>query len=826
MTTEISPGGRRWLWPVLVGALVVLAVGAGYWLGGSGQTEALSAASGDEGHLKNADGSWKYTNALVHETSPYLLLHAHNPVEWYPWGPEALERARREDKPIFLSVGYSTCYWCHVMERKVFANPQIAALMNQWFVNIKVDREERPDLDQIYMTATRLLNRGHGGWPNSVFMNPDLQPFFAGTYFPPEDAHGRPGFPRLLQVLHQAWQKRRDEVEESAAQITAAIREEVASRRQTPAMAPDTVLVNRSLAAVKGRYDAYYGGFGGAPKFPPCIRLEFLLGTWEREKDESSLKMVAHTLVAMARGGIYDQVGGGFHRYATDAQWQIPHFEKMLYNQAHLAHLYLSVYRATGEEAWRWVAEDIFRFVAREMTDADGGFYSALDAETEAVEGKYYLWTEEAISEILGDEAVLFFEVYDLVAMPEGEGMVLFVPRSLEEVAVDLEMALPALRSRVEGLRARLLKQRSTRLYPLLDDKILTSWNGMMIASYALGYEVLKEESYRRTAEAAAEFVLERMRTADGGLKRLYRHGAVKYEGYLEDYAFFAQGLLSLYRATGDERWLREGRAIVDQMVLRFWDGEDDGFFFTESGTDLIVRIKDAQDSALPGANAVAVHSLLDLVQWTGEMAYLDRARQTLHAFGSMMQGSPSAFTHLVAAARKYLEIAALRPVAVGLPAMPAALQGKAPLIPAVLLRTRVDLSVDRPAPGQDFQVAVHLDISKGWHINANPSSSEMLIPTSLTLNADLPLEVLEIDYPGATAFYSAALDETLKVYQDRVTLRAGVRLKPEAAMGQQGRLNLLLQYQACDDTRCLPPAEVLETIDLEVASAGVAGGR
>ena len=806
---------------VLVGALVTLAAGAGYWLGGAGQTEALAAT--DAGHLKNPDGSWKYTNALIHETSPYLQLHAHNPVEWYPWGSEALEKARREDKPIFLSVGYSTCYWCHVMERKVFSEPLIAALMNQWFVNIKVDREERPDLDQIYMIATQLVAQGRGGWPNSVFMTPDLRPFFAGTYFPPQDSHGRPGFQRVLQTLHKFWVEKRDEVENNAAQITAAIRRQKASL-QAPPMVPDTVLVNRAVAAIKGRYDAFNGGFGGAPKFPPCIRLEFLLESLQREPDERALEIVRHTLVAMARGGIYDQVGGGFHRYATDAQWQIPHFEKMLYNQAHLSHLYLKAYRATGEESWKRVAEDIFRFVARELTDPAGGFYSALDAETEAVEGQYYLWTEETIGEILGGEAEMFFEVYDLAAMPGGEGEVLFMPQLLEEAATDLEVGLPLLQQQVEGWRSRLLKERAKRLYPLLDDKILASWNGMMIASYAYAYEVLRDEVYRRAGEAAAGFVLEHMRSADGGLKRSYRRGTIKYDGYLEDYAFMVQGLLALHRATGNERWLREGRALADQMVARFWDREDEGFFFTESGTDLIVRIKDAQDSALPAANGVAVHVLLDLARQTGEKVYLEKGRRTLHAFGGMMQASPSAFTYMVATAARYLEMdRSVPPPALVLPTL-ATLKQAAPMVPAVPLRTRVELSVAQPAPGQDFQIAVHLEIGAGWHINANPASSPVMLPTSLTVNADLPLAIHRIEYPVPTSLYAAALGETLDVYLDGATLRADVQLQPQTPPGQQGQLRLLVQYQACDDTRCLPPAEVLETVELKVAAP--AGAR
>ena len=789
--------------------------------------------------LANPDGSWKYTNALVHEISPYLLLHAHNPVAWHPWGPEALAQARRENKPIFLSVGYSTCYWCHVMERLVFADPEIAALMNEWFVNIKVDREERPDLDRIYMTATLMVS-GHGGWPNSVFLTPDLQPFFAGTYFPPEEANGRPGFPSLLEALHRAWEERPAEVRDMAVQMAAALRGHLEAERGAP-MEPDTVLVNRALSAVEGRYDATYGGFEGPPKFPPYVRLEFLLDAWEREPDPARLALVRHTLTAMAHGGIYDQVGGGFHRYATDAEWQIPHFEKMLYSQAHLAHLYLRAHKATGEEVWRRMAEDIFRFVRREMRDPAGAFYSALDAETESVEGKHYLWTEEELLAVLGDDAELFSEIYELAPMPEGEAGVVYMWRSPEDAAADLEVEIPELARRVEEVRGTLLDHRSTRARPLLDDKILTSWNGMMIAALALGHEALGTPAYARDAEAAADFVLRRMRAPGGGLRRVYRQGVLKHQAYLEDYAWMARGLLGLFRATGERRRLAEAREIVDQMLARFWDEEDKGFFYTEGGEDLIARIKNGQDSALPAANAVAVHCLLDLARATGDQVYLERARETLRAFGGMMHASPTAFTHMIAAAWKCLGTSAaegqprLARADSPYPGAGLAIPGSAGVTrpdPAALqapLQAQVRLSAARPAPGQAFQVALLLDIRDGWHINGNPASSDMLVPTSLGINADLPLELVAVSYPGAEPLYFPAMGETLQVYHGQVTLRADVRLKLQARAGERGQMRVLLRYQACRDGECLTPVELVEEVDLEVAAAEVVpplGGR
>ncbi len=791
---------------------------------GWGQVQAATANA--PGHLKNADGSWKYTNRLAGETSPYLLLHAHNPVEWYPWGAEALERSLREDKPIFLSVGYSTCYWCHVMERLVFSDEKIAMMMNEWFVNIKVDREERPDLDQIYMNATYLVS-GNGGWPNSVFLTPDLKPYFAGTYFPPQDSHGLPGFPRVLKAAHSAWEDRRGEVMEIATRMAAAIRRLEEGGRTLPTV-PDTAVVNLALSQIKRFYDARSGGFGGAPKFPPCIRLEFLLSIWERNGDERAGEIVSHTLDAMAQGGIYDQVGGGFHRYSTDARWQIPHFEKMLYNQAYLARLYLRGYQIAGEESWRRIAEEIFAFVGREMTSESGAFHSALDAETEAVEGKYYLWTAGEIEETLAENAELFFEVYDLVPMPDEEGGVTSMKRSLEEAAADMDMESDSLRKEVEVLRGRLLNVRAKRTYPLLDDKVLTAWNGMMIDAYALGYGILQEPAYRRAGETAAEFVLEQLRMPDGGLRRVYRQGMAKYNAYLEDYAFLSQGLLSLYRTTGEERWLKAGGDVVDQMIRRFWDEEKGGFFFAEGGVDLIVRSKNAKDSALPAANAVAVHCLLDLARWTGKEIYMEKARETLYTFGGMMRDRPGSFTHMIAAADKLISGNGSGPdpaVIVGLPlwavdGLPSTWAG--PLEDPV--QARVDLSLEKPAAGQNFQVAVHLDISAGWHINAYPASNEMLIPTSLTLNADLPLEIVDIIYPPSEPVFFAALGDTLEVYQDQVVLRAELRMKQEAVNGQKGELRLLVQYQACDEVRCLPPTDWDRIVKLEVAPGEDAG--
>ena len=796
------------------GVVSVLVIGLGAtwgWLRLVGEQEPGAAAAAElevgVGHgLKNADGSWKYSNKLVGETSPYLLLHAHNPVDWYPWGEEALARAKAEDKPIFLSVGYSTCYWCHVMERLVFSDPQIAALMNEDFINIKVDREERPDIDRIYMKATQLITQ-HGGWPNSIFLTPDLQPFFAGTYFPPEDAHGRPSFPRVLGIMQQHWRDERGKVLEIAAELTAAIRE-MESGREMVAMAPDSVLVVRVLAAIQERYDAINGGFGGAPKFPPGMRLELLMADVERFEKGAAPQIVLHTLAQMARGGIYDQMGGGFHRYSTDAEWQVPHFEKMLYNQAQLVRLYLRAYELTEEPRWRFVAQDIFRFVAREMTAPDGAFYSALDAETEAEEGKYYVWTEEELAAVLGEDAELFWTVYGLASMPEGEGQVLFVETSWAAAAVELELDEEQLRRRIEPLRQRVLAARSKRIYPLLDDKVLTAWNGLMIEAYARGFEVLGEAEYRRAAERAADFVLQRLRREDGGLSRVHRLGASQHRGYLNDYAFLMRGLTVLHRATGEQRWLQAAQELSGEMVARFWDQEEGGLFFAEAGGELIVRSKGAQDSALPSGNAVAAHALLDLAELTGEVRYRNRAVQILHAFGGGMRAQPSASVHLAAAAERYLRSASVR---VSLPAVAEVVMVDS------LVGIRVELTTSPLIAGETFAVTVHLTVREGWHINANPPSGDSLIPTTLTVNADLPLGFGGVRYPAGQDYIFPALAETLSVYEGEVMLWADLLL-PEKAAGTAGDLRLLVQYQACDDSRCLPPAELSRSVRLVVA--------
>ena len=747
--------------------------------------------SADETALKNPDGSWKWTNRLIHETSPYLLLHAHNPVEWYPWNDEALALAKTENKIIFLSVGYSTCYWCHVMERKVFSNPEIAAVMNENFINIKIDREERPDLDEIYMTATQLLVQ-RGGWPNSVFLTPDLKPFYAGTYFPPTDMPGRPGFPTILDAVHEAWVTRETEVIESANQISRTI--EMATSRGFTALnarALDRSLTTAALDYLRTAYSHAYGGFGTAPKFPSPANLEFLLSEYQREsglqtppsENESLLQMVTRTLDMMAYGGIYDQIGGGFHRYSVDAKWLIPHFEKMLYDNAQLAKVYLQAYQLTQEPRYRRIAEEIFSYIFREMTAPEGGFYSALDAETDAEEGKYYVWTADEIQKILGNQkdASRFNEVYGVDKGSNFEGhSVLYVPEGL------------AAETSVKGLstaREKLLTARSEREYPLLDTKIIVNWNGLMIDALAYGYQVLGEERYLSAASKAAAFILDTLQKPDGELWHTYTAGVVKQDAYLDDYAFFVRGLLGLYEATGEDQWLDSARTLTDKMIQLFWDDKNGGFYYTKADAKhLIVRTKKPYDSAIPSGNAVAVRNLLAF-----GTDYRDYAEKTLRPFAESMAQSPSSFMYMHFALNDYLT--------------PEADQDASE--PSIVTATAKVKQKDNAV----FNVELQLKIAAGWHINANPAGQDNLIPTTVELDANAPVEIVDITYPKGKTTRFEFSSASLNVYEKSLLISLRVKKKPNITRKKNVPITLKLTYQPCNDTECLFP----ETLDISL---------
>jgi uncharacterized protein len=585
----------------------------------------------------------KHTNRLINETSPYLLQHAHNPVDWHPWGEEALTKARTDNKPILLSIGYSACHWCHVMEHESFENEDIAALMNENFVNIKVDREERPDLDQIYMNAVQMMTH-HGGWPMTVFLTPEGVPFYGGTYFPPEDRYNMPGFPRVLISLAEAYRDRPNDIAETAAALVKELERLNIARESSELLTPE--LLDSAYRGIVKNYDPVNGGFGGAPKFPPAMTLEFLLRTYHRTGRSQALEIVSHTCRKMAEGGIYDQLGGGFHRYSTDARWLVPHFEKMLYDNALLSRLYLHYYQLTREEWARQIAEGILDCVVREMTDLAGGFYSTQDADSEGVEGKFFVWTKDEIESVLGEEdARLFSSYYNVTDGGNFEGKnIPNITRSLDEVAAQANVTREQLEKSLERSRSKLFEMRERRIKPGRDEKILTAWNGMMMASFAEAAAILDRQDYLDVARRNARFVLDTLR-ADGLLLRTYKDGKAKLNAYLEDYAFLSDGLLTLYEVSGELEWFEETLALVNKMIEEFWDEQEGGFFYTgKSHEALIVRSKDYFDNATPSGNSVAAEVLLRLATLTDNEDYRRSAVSILRQVAEPMRRYPSGF--------------------------------------------------------------------------------------------------------------------------------------------------------------------------------------
>jgi uncharacterized protein len=621
----------------------------------------------------------KHTNRLIKETSPYLLQHAHNPVDWHAWGEEALEKSKREDKPILLSIGYSACHWCHVMERESFEDEEIARLMNENFVCIKVDREERPDLDQIYMNAVQMMTR-HGGWPLTVFLTPDLVPFYGGTYFPPEDRHQMPGFPRILSAVAEAFRTRPEEVRQSAWEILSELRRMSIAQQSSELI--NTQLLDLAFRQIARTYDPRHGGFGSAPKFPSSMNLEFLLRTFKRTGDARALEMAVHTCRKMAEGGMYDQLGGGFHRYSTDARWLVPHFEKMLYDNALLSRLYLHVFQITGEEFFRRVAEETLDYVAREMTDASGAFYSTQDADSEGVEGKFFVWDKAEIETLLGaDDARLFCAYYGVT---EGgnfeEKNILNVARPAAEVARESDVSEERLMEAVARGRQVLFEVREGRVKPGRDEKVITAWNGLMLESFAEAAAVLGREDYRAIAELNADFINRSLTTGgpnsstnvnsstDGGLLlHVYKDGQAKHAGFLDDYANVVSALVTLYETTGDLRRLEAALRLADKMIEEFWDEDEGGFYYNgQSGERLIVRQKDYFDNATPSGNSVAADSLLRLSALTANEDYRRKATNVLRLVRDAVERYPSGFGYALGALDFYLstpkEVALISP--------------------------------------------------------------------------------------------------------------------------------------------------------------------
>ena len=583
----------------------------------------------------------KHTNRLADETSPYLLQHAHNPVDWYPWGSEAFEKAKNEDKPVFLSIGYSTCHWCHVMEHESFEDEKIAEIMNEHFVSIKVDREHRPDVDEIYMTAVVMMT-GSGGWPLSVFLTPDGKPFYVGTYFPPRDAYGRPGFERVLLSVAGAWKNRRKELIGSATKMSELLQNQAPPTSDSN-FSPE--ILNKAFVSFQNSFDAVNGGFGTAPKFPQPTNLSMLLRYWHRTADNKALEMVEKTLDAMANGGIYDHVGGGFHHYSTDAQWLVPHFEKMLYDQALLSKVYLEAYQITKKEQYAQIAREIFNYVLRDMTDPAGGFYSAEDADSEGKEGTFYLWDPEQIDLVLDKEQARIFNTYYGITnegnFEEGK-TILNITISIKQLEKESLKDRSVIENILKTARSRIFQERGKRTRPHRDEKIITSWNGLMISSLAYGGTVLEENKYTEAAKRSAEFILNTLRK-NGRLMRYYRDGQVVEKAFLDDYAFTVSALLYLYEATFDVKWLIEAKALSNQMIELFADREKGGFFLTgKDGEKLIARTKPGSDGAIPSGNSVAALVLLKLGRLTMEEHFTEQGGKILEAFSQQLQRSPA----------------------------------------------------------------------------------------------------------------------------------------------------------------------------------------
>ncbi|MBM44086.1 MAG: thioredoxin domain-containing protein [Phycisphaerae bacterium] len=743
----------------------------------------------------------RFTNELVHETSPYLLQHAHNPVDWYPWGDAAFERARAEGKPIFLSIGYSTCYWCHVMERQSFENEQIADLMNSYFVCVKVDREERPDVDDIYMTAVQVMT-GQGGWPLSVWLTPDtLEPFFGGTYFPPTDSLGRPGFPRMLESIHQFWTEQRDAVYTQADSVSAKVTEVMSARA-------DAVPIGRSevdaaISQLVATYDRTHAGFDKkGPKFPMPVLHEFLLtSAWDLSPARQA---VTHTLDRMAMGGMYDQVGGGFHRYSTDEQWLVPHFEKMLYDNAMLASVYADAFEKTGDAWYGAVAAETLDWVLREMTSPDGAFYSALDAESNAREGESYLWTPEEIRSSLeaaglGEEVEFTLEVYGLNKgtnfqdphhPAEAPSNVLFLSEKPEDTAKRLGMSGKDLHRKWQAVNAALLATRDRRDQPGLDDKVITGWNGLMIGGMADAGRILQEQRYVEAATKAADDVMSSMWTRQGGLLRTRRGDDARINAFLEDYAYMIRGLLRLEQATGDSRYLDQAATLAQQARERFWNESGGGWYETLADQeDLFVRGRSFYDGAMPSANAVMINNMIELYERTGRKNWGEDAVAALDAVSADIVQAPRSAIHSVQGLHR---LERSHPTLLGKGGGGAT---KKPGSHVAL--SSADRQV-RLAVGESATVTLVLEIDKGWHVNAHVQQDEFNV--ALEIMSLTPGLQVQAAYPHGHAFNGP--DGPVNVYEGRVEIP--ITLTRTGDIGRSGRMSIT--WQSCNDRTCLMP--------------------
>jgi len=598
--------------------------------------------------------SSEHTNHLIHETSPYLLQHAHNPVDWYPWGEEAFEKAKKENKPILLSIGYSACHWCHVMEHESFENEKIAGLMNELFVNIKVDREERPDLDEIYMNAVQMLT-GRGGWPMTTFLTPDGKPFYGGTYFPPEDRHGMPGFPRILAGVAQAYRERAQDVEKSVDQILAGLLRMSESQETQRTFSPD--VIGKSAEHISRAYDSEHGGLGQAPKFPNAGVYELFLRHHYQSQSQRYLDMVIHTLTKMGEGGIYDHLGGGFHRYSVDAKWLVPHFEKMLYDNAQLVRIYSQVYCITKDTFFKQIVDETVTYLLREMLVPEGGFYSTQDADSEGEEGKFFVWTLQQVNELLGEErGEIFCRIYDVSEQGNFEEKNILHPiLTVEQASKFFRRDRGEIEALIADGKRTLFLEREKRVKPFRDEKIITSWNGLMLSGLAEAIKISPQPAYVEAASRTLDFIFTKM-VRDGRLFHSYKDGKTKQLGYLDDYAFLALGLCDYYEATFDSGALTRAQELTETMLREFWDDAGGAFFYTgKSHEQLISRTKPVFDASIPSGNATATQLLLRFYHLTGKEDYLKRAEKILRSYYDVMENQPFGFAHMLCALDLYL---------------------------------------------------------------------------------------------------------------------------------------------------------------------------
>ena len=777
--------------------------------------------------LKNPDGTWKYTNRLSKESSPYLLQHAHNPVDWYAWGPEAFEAARKEGKPIFLSIGYSTCYWCHVMERQSFENEDIARKMNELFICVKVDREERPDVDDIYMAATQLMTGG-GGWPMSVFMtppgtkgekDPGLKPFFCGTYFPPTGQFGRPGFPDLLEGISTAWTAQRNQVVEQSEKVAKAVSNHLGQREGIGEVGKN--MVQTSVRQLMRTYEPVHGGFGRAPKFPTPNNQQFLMAVHQTEKNDDLWKMLVHTLDRMARGGMYDQVGGGFHRYSTDAQWLVPHFEKMLYDNGQLVELYLTAHKIQPREDdpdfYKRVVREICEYVLREMLDETGTFWSAQDAEVDAKEGDNYVWLPDQINDAIKDKelAELALKMYGLdrgtnFQDPHHKDLdpvnVIYLPDSLADLSKELKISLEDLLKKQKQIDQLLLAVRDKRKQPGTDDKVIVSWNGLMIAGMARAGKELPASRYTDAAKKAADYILEKMRDENGGLIRTMRKGKGKQPAFLEDYSFFVHGLIEIHRTTDDSKYLDAAEELTAHAIKLFGDDKKDGGGYYDTladQSDLFVRTRSKYDGAVPTGNSQMVHNLVDLYTLTEKESYIDRAANDLRSFAGALMQMGASMAHMQHALLKAMNAAPAK-----FEKAVAAVPTKKGVVQVVVDQEKVDVSKG------EATIAITLTIDKTYHINAPDPGLESLIPTTVRLEQGKGLDV-EVKFPKAISKKLPLGDEPVNMFEGKVVITATIKKTGDVAAN--AKPVLVLSYQACTDDTCLRPEEVELPVTISV---------